>query len=281
MDGRRGGIAAVGATLLLMATVGRDPAAAQPALEPLQDNSFLLEEAYNQEYGVVQHINTVTRSWSHQDWAYSFTQEWPVDWDPRHQLSYTIPFLHARDFPGSGFGLGDVLLNWRYQLVGDGKADVAVTPRVSLLLPTGSTKAGRGVGGFGVQTNWALSAVLSQHWVTHWNAGTTWVPKAESAEGATASSASFNLGQSLVWLMRPRLNFLVETVYVNLGDVVGPHDTERQQSLFISPGVRWGWDVGNLQIVPGIAAPIGVGPSAGDHLVFVYLSFEHPFVSLP
>jgi hypothetical protein len=32
MDGRRGGIAAVGATLLLMATVGRDPAAAQPAL---------------------------------------------------------------------------------------------------------------------------------------------------------------------------------------------------------------------------------------------------------
>jgi hypothetical protein len=241
----------------------------------------LLEEAYNQEFGVVQHINTVTRSWSHQDWAYAFTQEWPVDWDPRHQLSYTIPFLHARDFPGSGFGLGDVLLNWRYQLVGDGKADVAVTPRVSLLLPTGSTKAGRGVGGFGVQTNWALSAVLSPHWVTHWNAGATWVPKAESAEEATASSASFNLGQSLVWLMGPRLNFLVETVYVNLGDVVGRHDTERQQSLFISPGIRWGWDVGDLQIVPGIAAPIGVGPSAGDHLVFVYLSFEHPFVSLP
>jgi hypothetical protein len=32
-----------------------------------------------------------------------------------------------------------------------------------------------------------------------------------------------------------------------------------------------------LQIVPGIAAPLGAGSSSGEKGVFVYLSFEHPF----
>ena len=36
-----------------------------------------------------------------------------------------------------------------------------------------------------------------------------------------------------------------------------------------------------LQIVPGIAMPIGVGPSAGEKSVLIYLSFEHPFREVP
>ena len=32
-----------------------------------------------------------------------------------------------------------------------------------------------------------------------------------------------------------------------------------------------------LQIVPGIAVPIGVGPSRGEKGIFLCLSFEHPF----
>ena len=43
----------------------------------IQDHSFLLEEAYNQERGVVQHISTFAFA-SGQDWGYSFTQEWPL-----------------------------------------------------------------------------------------------------------------------------------------------------------------------------------------------------------
>jgi hypothetical protein len=31
-----------------------------------------------------------------------------------------------------------------------------------------------------------------------------------------------------------------------------------------------------LQIVPGIAYTIGVGPSSGSRAIFLYLSFEHP-----
>jgi hypothetical protein len=40
------------------------------------DNSFLIEEAYNQERGVIQHINSFARLWNSKDWAYTFTQEW-------------------------------------------------------------------------------------------------------------------------------------------------------------------------------------------------------------
>src|SRR5262249_32007190 len=53
-----------------------------PAIE---DNNFLVEEAYNQEFGVVQHIQNFQRYWNSKDWIYTFPQEWPVDASPRHQ----------------------------------------------------------------------------------------------------------------------------------------------------------------------------------------------------
>src|SRR5262245_48740936 len=62
--------------------------AQQPAVErPIQDNSFLLEEAYNQEPGVVQHISFFTYAAESEAWLYAFTQEWPAPGDARHQLS--------------------------------------------------------------------------------------------------------------------------------------------------------------------------------------------------
>src|SRR5690349_13537375 len=82
----------------------------------IQDNSFLIEEAYNQDYGVVQHINNFTYLAQSKSWAYSFTQEWPVDAAPKNQLSYTLLAVHA-PVVGSGVGFGDVALNYRYQLV--------------------------------------------------------------------------------------------------------------------------------------------------------------------
>ena len=90
------------------------PSAPDEEESPIQDNSFLLEEAYNQEYGVVQHISAFQRLWESKQWAYNFTQEWPVNPRPRHQLSYTLPFLSAGGALGSG--IGDIVLNYRYQL---------------------------------------------------------------------------------------------------------------------------------------------------------------------
>jgi hypothetical protein len=245
---------------------------------PIQDNSFLVEEAYNQEYGVVQHISSFTRFWDSKAWVYTFTQEWPVPGDARHQLSYTLAFTD----PGPEPGIGDVALNYRYQLAGSGVTRVAFAPRLSVLLPTGDSSQGRGAGGFGLQTSLPLSVVLSKKLVSHWNLGSTFVPHAKDTAGDRAATVGYNLGQSFVWLARPRFNVLLETVFASNQSVVGRDRTSWSNTLLLNPGVRWAYNFKNgLQIVPGVAVPVGVGPSAGEKGIFLYLSFEHPFRKLP
>ncbi len=256
---------------------------AAPAAEPgIQDNSFLVEEAYNQNFGVVQHISSFTRFWNSKDWNYSFTQEWPVPGDERHQLSYTLVALHSGGLPGSGVGIGDVLLNYRYQLVGSGDTRVALSPRLSLILPAGDSTQGRGAGSSGVQTSLPLSVVLNKKLVSHWNLGATYFPHAQDVSGDQASSAGYNLGQSFIWLVHARFNVMLETVFARSQEVVGSDRTEWTNSLFLSPGIRWAYNFKNgLQIVPGAGVPIGVGPSSGEKGVLLYLSFEHPFRRIP
>lgn len=239
---------------------------------PIQDNSFLVEEAYNQEDGVVQHISffqylpTV-------GWAFSQTDEWPLR-TLKHQLSLTMVATHADGY--SGAGLGDTFLNYRYQLVGNGDTRLAIAPRASLLLPTGDSAQGRGMGGPGIQANLPISFVLNKHLVSHWNAGTTWVPRAQGPQHQAASSLGANLGQSMVWLVSNRFNALVETFWTNSPQVAGPGVTTPQYNLYISPGVRWAYNFKNgLQIVPGVGLPVGVGPSNGHVGAIFYLSFEH------
>ncbi|HKW96448.1 MAG TPA: transporter [Bryobacteraceae bacterium] len=260
---------------ILCAAAAAQDAGSQPAI---QDNSFLVEEAYNQERGVVQHINTFSRLWNSKDWVYTFTQEWPMPWEARHQLSYTLIAAHAGAFSGSGAGLGDLILNYRYQLVGNGEARTAFSPRLSVLIPTGDEAHGRGFGAKGMQANLPLSVVLNSRLVSHWNAGATFVAQAHNAMHQRADSLGYNLGQSLIWLAHPRFNVLLETVYASAQSVVAPDQTEWTRSLYLSPGIRWAYNFKNgLQIVPGIGVPIGAGPSAGERGVFLYLSFEHPF----
>jgi Putative MetA-pathway of phenol degradation len=246
-----------------------------PAVEEqprrIQDNSFLLEEAYNQEPGVIQHISTFTRSRTG-DWTYTFTQEWPVP-GQTHQLSYTIPV--QRVDPNAG--LGDVALNYRYQLIGSGETTLAMAPRLSVLLPTGNEKRGLGAGGTGIQVNIPVSLVLSDQFVTHSNAGATHVPSARNADGDRASTTAVNLGQSIIWQPTERFNVLLEALYVNAEVVTGDRRTRREDTFFVNPGIRWAHDFENgLQIVPGIAFPVGLGPSHGEWALFLYLSFEHP-----
>ena len=248
--------------------------------KPIQDNSFLIEEAYNQEKGIVQHINTFIYFADSHSWTYAFTQEWPVPGDQRHQLSYTLVAVRP-GFSSTGAGFGDVFLNYRYQIVGNGGARVAFAPRVSLIFSTGDSRLGRGSGGLGVQTSLPMSVVVNRALVTHWNAGATFVPHAQDPAADRASTAAYNLGQSFIWLARPRVNFMLETVFASAQAVVGRDKTLWANSLFLSPGVRWAYNFKNgLQIVPGIAMPVGAGPSWGEKGVFIYLSFEHPFEKL-
>jgi hypothetical protein len=239
---------------------------------PIQDNSFLLEEAYNQETRVVQHISTFQRDLREGGWSYSFTQEWPLH-SQRHQLSYTVP-VEGGD---GSIGIGTVALNYRLQLVGSGETRVACAPRVTLLLPTGDETAGRGLGATGAQFDLPVSLAV-ERWAFHANAGGTRVPSARNAEGDRADLTAWNLGASAVLLARPRVNPLVEVLWTRSDTVAGPRRTRREDSLLVSPGVRWAYDFkSGLQIVPGIAVPLGVGPSRGERSLLLYLSFEHPF----
>jgi hypothetical protein len=242
---------------------------------PIQDNSFLMEEAYNQEEGVVQHINSFLRMRGG-EWLASFTQEWPVP-AQTHQLSYTIPYQRMTGETGAHSGLGDIGINYRYQLLGSGETPFACAPRLTLVLPTGDEKRGLGSGGPGFQLDVAMSTVLSPQFVTHTNVGGTYTGAAKNERGEKAVVRGVNAGQSLVWTVRRDFNVLLEAVWTRSQSVTGPGRSGWQDSFLLSPGIRWAYNFpSGLQIVPGIALPIGTGPSRGDRGVFLYLSFEHP-----
>jgi hypothetical protein len=207
---------------------------------PIQDNSFLVEEAYNQEDGVIQHISFM-QFLNTRDVVYTQTDEWPLR-SLKHQLSVTASVNESGNYGQYGPGWGDTAINYRYQLVGSGETRLAIAPRLSMLLPTGDSGAGRGYGGWGLQTNLPVSFQLNRHLVTHWNAGVTWIPTAQDAQHNHATLVNPNLAQSTVWMVKPRLNALCEVVWTSNASVIAPGRTARQQSLFSSPGVRWAYN---------------------------------------
>ena len=94
--------------LALGLAMGMPALASAEGAKKIQDNSFLVEEAYNQEAGVVQHIQSFMYLRQSKEWAYSFTQEWPLG-DETHQLSYTVPVVRVGD-PDRSTGVGDIAL---------------------------------------------------------------------------------------------------------------------------------------------------------------------------
>jgi hypothetical protein len=238
---------------------------------PIGDNSFLIEEAYNQEPGVVQHISLLTIQEG--VWMYGFTQEWPIR-SQRRQLSYTIPVLWQE--AEAGVGLGDVAVNYRYQIGGMEGDRLAVAPRLTVILPTGSDRAERGARDAGIQANLPVS-VAGRAFAAHFNAGATYTPRAGFADGVSTSRTDFAIGQSVVWLLRPSFNLLTEGMWTRSRTRAEPGPRTQSTSLLVSPGVRGALNFANgLQIVPGAAVAFETVGEAEPMLIF-YLSFEHPF----
>ncbi|MDP2885961.1 MAG: transporter [Ignavibacteria bacterium] len=244
----------------------------------IEDNSFFIEEAYNQEKGVVQHISNLQYSFTRQrDLLYTFTQEWPLG-GMDHQLSYTAPIsLYSSSHPG---GVGDILINYRYQLA-DNDGWAAVAPRLSVIFPTGSVKSELGAGTTGLQVNIPASKRLSQSFVAHLNAGFTYLPIMKDEGGLSGTIkhtlTSYNVGASVIWLTAETFNLMLEYTTSFSLDVFEDGTNERASDTIISPGLRWAINLNSLQIVPGVAIPIMLGRGTAKTGVFVYLSFEHPF----
>jgi hypothetical protein len=247
------------------------PPAAKEA-PPISDNSFIVEEAYNQELGVVQHVSAFRRDRTGA-WGYGFTQEWPFS-SQRHQLSYTVPLVSGG---GMQSGLGDVMLNYRYQALGMHEEPVLFAPRLSVILPTGDVATGRGAGGPGLQVNLPLSIEHTDVFVTHWNAGAT-MTRARVLSGVHGTTRGLNAAGSAIWLVAPTFNLMLEGAWERaeaLDDLGVRESTDR---FVLVPGVRGAINLSSgMQIVPGIGVPIGVGPSRGTRDLFLYLSVEHNF----
>jgi hypothetical protein len=270
------------ATLAVACVMVRPAAAQQPSPAPVQppaasaarpfeilDNSFLVEEAFNQERGVFQSIATFLRTG--EGWAFGFTQEWPLR-SQRHQVSYTVPALGA---DGTS-GIGDVLINYRLQALTEGPGRPAFSPRVSVILPSGNADRGTGDGVVGWQANLPFSKQAGDFYL-HANAGLTVLPRRPAAPGAHVTLASPSLGASLIWRMRPMLNVLVEHAALWLEQVDDGGATSRTVFYTLSPGVRGGWNAGDAQIIVGAAVPITWGRDRVEAGGFLYFSYEVPF----
>jgi hypothetical protein len=245
--------------------------AAEPLAKGIQDNSFLVEEAYNQESGVVQHIFNFPILFTHgaREITPVFTQEWPV-FSQTHQFSYTIPYT----FTENDNGLLDMRLNYRLQALMESDRTPAFAPRFTLVLPTGDADKGFGNNRVGYETNLPFSKIVSDRWTVHFNAGGSIFPDVKGHD-----LTNYLLGGSAIYAVSRNFNLMLESVAVWEEDVDPAGRAERTTTALISPGARYAFNLPNdLQIVVGAAVPIGLTSDSPDWGLFFYLSFEHPFV---
>ena len=98
----------------------------------IEDNSFLLEEAFNQEWGVYQFIQSYQYNKKSKTWEYGFENEIPIA-DKVHQLSYEIPYEDV-NAEGKERGVGDAVISYRWQPLN--KDGFLVADRFGLIIPT-------------------------------------------------------------------------------------------------------------------------------------------------
>lgn len=279
-------IAAAAALLALALLWIASPAyaAEERPIDVIEDNSFFVEEAYNQDPGVVQHIFTaVFNNDSRQrGWNFNFTQEWPL-YGKDHQISYSIPSSHFRDGSDRIFGLGDILINYRYQLLDEGEDKPALAPRFSLILPTGSRDRGTGNGVVGYQWLLPVSKKLGSRFAVHGNVGLTYLPGVRARlDGSTGplspkhSLVSYNLGASVIYALLPRFDLMLEWVGQFEESIDDAGKSRRDFMPMISPGFRTALvNEENVQVVVGAAAPIGLNRKADNYGALLYFSIEH------
>ena len=90
----------------------------------------------------------------------------------------------------------------------------------------------------------------------HANAGYTWLPDVQKTAHVAGSG---------IWRVAPMLNVMLEGV-VAFGE-----------STTLSPGFRRGWNLGERQLVIGVAAPITRADGRSTAALLTYFSYELPF----
>lgn len=205
----------------------------------------------------------------------------------RNQLSWTL-------VTGGLAGDRSVLLeeawvHYRFQAVGvGGEGPVAVAPRLSLSIPTGSLgkEANRGV--FGLEGAIPVSIEQGRWFVLHLNAGLAIFPGAwndRSRKTLWEPFAGFAVGwQPVTWF-----NLLLEALWTSPEEADAGSFRRRHQAT-LAPGVRFAIDhaASGLQVVPGVAARLDFDVHRGvfrsrdlEVGMIFYLSLEHPAWKAP
>ena len=141
----------------------------------------------------------------------------------------------------------------------------AISPRFSLLLPTGSAGKRLTSETTGYELNLPISKQVGDFYL-HANAGYLHHPENDLVVPRLAGSG--------IWRARPMLNLMLEMV-AEFVDVTG----SREVIGTVSPGLRTGWDIGEAQAVAGVAIPVIFGSGRTEASVFGYFSYELPFAA--
>ena len=255
----------------------------------IRDNAFLVEEAFNQEPGVVQHIFNWIQVWDStatgrtRDFVATYTMELPLG-SQAHQFSFTVQSLDGFEKPDGSppehqGGIGDTFLNYRYQLLADDDF-LWCAPRFSLIVPTGDERFGLGNGEVGYQLNLPVSR-YGERFDAHFNAGYTITP------GVSAHPAlpliehdlqGFNLGGSTFWKPRVNLHLFVEALALWSDEIDDFGGRTNVSQVFVNPGARYAvCQFEEVEWVLGVSVPVGLTADTPNIGVFAYMSVEHAF----
>ena len=228
----------------------------------IEDNSFLLEEAYNQEkneYQFIQRFDVSERGG--QDYSVEF--EAPIT-PLTHQFSFDLS--HTKDDDSSQRAFGDLALNYRYQSYNH-KNNI-LTQRLGVIIPTGSVEKETSNGVYGFTFVQSATLKLNEVFMNHWNIGITTYPD-ENLTG-------FLLGGSFVYLYQDNFNFLFEALYETDESVTPEGGNDRANTLFLNPGARFAYETSwnETQIVPGISFPFQYTEKRFHPAILLYLSLE-------
>lgn len=235
-----------------------------PVLARVEDNSFLLEEAYNQNPGEIQLIQRY-QTFQHERPEYGVEIEAPIT-DNTHQFSLAI---------GRQENLSDLEVGYRFQAINvEGKM---LTEGLRIILPTGSLRNESDHGVVGYEWLQSATVVFNEKISNHWNLGVRVYPNAESPSTSDDRTlTNFIGGTSLVYYYQEDLNFLLEGLFESEEMIDDRGEIESEVRFTLNPGVRFAWNIDwqKSQIVPGIAFPVVFNDEKTNPGVFFYFSWE-------
>jgi len=254
-----------------------------------EDNSFLFDEAINQEKGIMQYVsNLYFDNVNGGNLLYSFTQEIPVGGE-QHQLNYSLLYHLDRATPSGqrSSGFGDISVGYHYKLTGK-RDKVMVIPGITVIIPTGNSQEGRGIGGAGAQATVTFTKRLSHRLVTHYNIGYTFISQADRYTYSNTDSPVLayernlhyaGLGAGATWYVSRKKVLFAELISNFVTDINQDGSLRHRNISTINPGFRFCIDANNVQIVPGVSSPIILTDGAFSRMgIFFYLSIESEYL---